>query len=73
MAEQCSRVRKDGGTLSEPFSKTQDRLRDFEFQPELGNRIGNPKEYDNANMVLGQFAETKGPRAPVRNRGRSKK
>jgi hypothetical protein len=35
--------------------------------PESANREGNPKGHITANMVLGPFAETKGPRPPGRN------
>ncbi|MFZ1745081.1 MAG: hypothetical protein WBO24_06310 [Nitrospirales bacterium] len=73
VAEQCSQFRKFGGALSEPFEKTQDRLREFALPPELANRTGNPKGHARANMVLGPFAETKGPRAPGRNPDNFKK
>ncbi|GJL60353.1 MAG: hypothetical protein NPIRA03_32100 [Nitrospirales bacterium] len=73
VAEQCSRFRKDGSALFEPFKKTQDRLREFAPPPELANRARNPKGHDRANMVLGPFAVTKGPRAPGRNPDNFKK
>jgi len=49
VAEQCSRLRKFGGALSE--------LSEFAPPPESANRAGNPKGHDRANMVLGPFAE----------------
>ena len=58
VAEPCSRLRKIGGALFErsEFAPTQ----------ESANRAGNPKGHDGVNMVLGPFAETKGPRVPER-------
>ena len=35
--------------------------------PKSVNRAGHPKGHVTANMVLGHFAETKGPRPPGRN------
>jgi hypothetical protein len=72
VAEQCSRVREGGGALSEPFGKAQDKLREFAPPPEWANRARNPKGHARANMVLGPFAVTKGPRLPGRNPQRSK-
>jgi hypothetical protein len=45
---------------------------EFAPPPELANRARNPKGHDRANMVLGPFAVTKGPRLPGRNPERSK-
>jgi len=59
VAEQCSRLRKFGGAL---FERSE-----FAPTPESANRAGNPKGHSRANMVLGPFAETKGPRLPGRN------
>ena len=59
VAEPCSRLRRFGGALSERS--------EFAPSPESANRAGNPKGHDRANMVLGPFAETKGPRLPGRN------
>jgi len=67
VAEPCSRFRKYGGALSEPFGKAQDKLREFAPPPEPTNRAGDPKGHITVNMVLGPFAETKGPRLPGRN------
>jgi hypothetical protein len=65
VAEPCSRFREDGGAL---FERSE-----FALPPELANRAGNPKDHDRANMVLGLFAETKGPHAPGRNPDNFKK
>jgi hypothetical protein len=73
MTEVCNRLRKNDGTLFEPFEKTQDRLREFAPPPESANRTGAPKGPATASMVLGPFAETKGPRAPGRNPDNFKK
>jgi len=64
VAEPCSRLRRFGGALSEPFDKTHDRLR--ELAVESANRPGNPKGHDRANMALGPFAKAQGPRLPAR-------
>jgi hypothetical protein len=46
VAEQCSRFRKDGGALSEPFSKTQDRLRVFALPPDSASlKIPGPRPH----------------------------
>ena len=58
VAEPCSRLRRFGGALSERS--------EFARPPQSANRAGNPKGHDRANMVLGPFAETKGPRVPER-------
>ena len=59
VAEPCSRLRKFGGAL---FERSE-----FAPTPKSANRAGNPKGHARANMVLGPFAETKGPRMPGRN------
>ena len=59
VAEQCSRHRGKGAQCLSVAS-----LRDAGG---LANRAGNPKGHTTANMVLGPFAETKGPRLPGRN------
>ena len=53
-------------TLFEPFEKPQDRLRELGRPPQVRVRpiLMRP---DGASLVLGPFAETKGPRLPGRN------
>ncbi|MDX2347731.1 MAG: hypothetical protein QNK38_02650, partial [Nitrospirota bacterium] len=48
--------------LFEPFDKTQDRLREFARRRSRRTAQGYPKGHATAYMVLGPFAETKGPR-----------
>ncbi len=50
--------------LFEP--STQDRLREL-VRPSVDLRPPHPMKPDGASMVLGPFAETKGPRLPGRN------
>ena len=64
-----SRAADFGGrrALFEPFEKTQDRLREFARRRSRLHDAGHPKGHATATMVLGPFAETKGPRSPGRN------
>jgi hypothetical protein len=51
VAKPYSRLRKDGGALSERS--------EFAPTPESANRAGNPQAYARANMVFGSVTETK--------------
>ncbi len=56
-----------GRALFEPFDKAQDKLRELRSRRIRVRLAGNPKDHAGAEMVLGPFAETKGPRLPGRD------